>query len=124
MAPVVFPKASICSCSVFTRGRRPGRPAARFAPHRPDALQHHLSGPQVAPQPLLGDDADQSVRELDAQAIELADRDGNRVARPAGTAGMAFDEAALSITNFVPLMLHQKEKERPWSAALSAAHAP
>ncbi|MBN9091250.1 MAG: hypothetical protein J0J01_30395 [Reyranella sp.] len=46
------------------------------AAHRPDALQHHLGGLEVALQSLLGDDADQVVGQLDAQAIELADRDG------------------------------------------------
>ena len=68
------------------------------APHRPDALQHQFGGPQVAAPRALDGVEHQLVRHLDAQAVELAGRCAERIARPARATGMALGEAAVGLT--------------------------
>ena len=68
-----------------------------IATDRPDALQHHGSRREIARARLLDDVAHQFERDLGSNEIELARHHADRLARPAGTAGIALGEAAVGL---------------------------
>jgi len=68
-----------------------------IATDRPDALQHHGGRREIARARLLDDVAHQFERDLGSNEIELARHHADRLARPAGTAGIALGEAAVGL---------------------------
>jgi hypothetical protein len=76
------------------------------AAHRPNAPEHHLGRLELACARALDDDAQQLRGDLGAEAVELPGDDADRVARPAGAAGMALGEAAVGVTDIRTKVRH------------------